>query len=71
MYNEIFIQDTKTYLHSDPVTCVGCAAFGISSKWCRELRHVNVCQKQISIHMLDVIVRLVEDGHLVLREEVK
>jgi len=30
-----------------------------------------VCQKQISIHMLDVIVRLVEDGHLVLREEVK
>jgi len=78
LYKEIFIQATQTYLHSDPVTCVGCAAFSVSSAWCRELRQDDTCQKRLSAQrqLLDVIVRLVENGHsdvlaLVTKGEVK
>lgn len=61
MYNETIVQHINTHLHSDPATCVGCAAFSVSSAWCRELRQDSTCQKRIEARdrMLSVIVQLV------------
>lgn len=61
MYSEIVIQHIDTNLRSNPATCVGCAAFGVSSAWCRELRQDGTCQKRLDARdrMLSMVVQLV------------
>ena len=58
---ETWNHSTVTALKSDPTTCVGCAAAGVSSKWCATLRRGDACQKRIEARsrLLDVVVELI------------